>query len=236
MGNDYFKLNDIAEIQKFQEGLNKYFETHTNGFKQTGYFDLIKWNQICQGNKENGARIFAMIQDIKINLTFADSDVIKSMCLLETHYTKFDENNILENEEMLIHSISVLNFLSNYSFRMRALIDKIMGVIILLQIPKEYDSFRKAKSRKQKFKKLILKYEIDSFCDIQSFYESVEYFDNTFRTPEAHSVGALKKYAFTPHLYKNGKEDDKLNFFPHFNNRFISWIGTLEDSIFDKKY
>ncbi len=236
MKDAYFKLNTITEIKIFQEGLKNYFEKNSGGFNQSNYFDLIKWEQLCRGNKEYGSKIFGMVQDIKINLTFADLNVVKSMCHLESYYTKFQKDSILEDVEMLSHSITVLNSLSDYSFRMRALIDKIMGIIILLQLPKEYDSFRKARSRKKKFKKLIVENKIDSFCNLESFYNLVEYLDNTFRTPEALSVGSLKKYALTPHLYKNGNEDDKLSFFPYFNNNFISWIGTLEDSIFGKKY
>jgi len=72
-----------------------------------------------------------------------------------------------------------------------------MGFLILLFCPNDYDVFIEAKSKKRKFTKIayekIPQIPSELVRQIEVF---VTNFDNSFRTPEAHGPGVLRKYTF----------------------------------------
>ena len=79
--------------------------------------------------------------------------------------------------------------------RYRAFYDKFMGVLVLAFCPDEYDSFVKADSRKKEFGKKMTDH-LDP-CEIKSLNASISHLDDTFRTPEDHQTGIMRKWVLS---------------------------------------
>jgi hypothetical protein len=83
-----------------------------------------------------------------------------------------------------------------FVLRYRAIWDKLMGVVLLLLEPENYQKYCKSKSRKKYFCDLLKKKGGQWPIYAQGVSDTIETFDSRFRTAEAHGSGKLKKLIF----------------------------------------
>ncbi len=84
-----------------------------------------------------------------------------------------------------------------FVLRYRAQWDKVLGFLILLYFPKQYNKFVSAKSRKKEFTKLVASSPVLQKEIVPLLEKQVADFDDRFRTPEAHGAGVLRKWLFS---------------------------------------
>jgi hypothetical protein len=191
-----FTLNNLKEVECFQNYLHKYLLDVIGTILP--YIDLIKaYNNL--GNKSNQHnRLFYALLDLKINFILLTIDEFKSgvkwnnLCSSNSS----DERNVLENYSFFYGRLEVHKHYSNFIPRYRAIWDKIMGIIILFDSESKYEQFQHSKSKKKAFSKITSEIQFISkgFSDI--VIDSLEKFDNTFRTNEMHNFGSLRKWSF----------------------------------------
>ena len=135
---------------------------------------------------------------IKINYVFLLLDSFYSGAIWNSQnkIKLSKEESILNNHLLFNKRLEIHRHNSSYIPRYRAMWDKIMGILLLLSSEEKYDKYNSAKSRKKAFKKLS---EDVTFIDpdyVESILTHLQKFDDSFRTPEVHRFGALRKYSF----------------------------------------
>jgi len=136
--------------------------------------------------------------------------------MLNAHinWTKLPENrasiNILNDFESYSICIKVLQDFSDYVLRYRAAWDKIMGLLILLYTPNNYETYYAGKSRKKMFSKYMPEFISDRLTT-KYLSDLVQSFDDDFRTPEAHGTGVLRKWVLEPAIFTKITIDDPNN-------------------------
>ena len=99
--------------------------------------------------------------------------------------------------EDFCNKMSLYRNVNAFVLRYRAQWDKVLGFLVLLYFPDQYEGFVSANSRRKRFIKLaasspILQKEIIPLVENQ-----VAKFEGSFRTPEAHGAGVLRKWLFS---------------------------------------
>jgi hypothetical protein len=190
---EYFKLNNSNEILRFESYLKSYYGTRSH-FDLLPYLDLISWFDFCQKNQESGAKIFTAILDIKINLLFVDIERTQVQQMWEGKSDVMTTKSIIEDFDFFHLSFDLFESLSTYIFKYRALLDKIMGLIVLYFSPENYNKFRRGDSRKKIFKSIFENNNIPINLSFQNVFDFLEQFDERLRTPEAHATGSIRKW------------------------------------------
>ena len=190
-----FKLDNIEDVKQFVENLNHY-QTSTYGFILP-YIDLVTAYENLQCNKEGG-RIFSALLDLKINYISLNVDLdILQRQNNELIMGQNGEASLLSNPLFFYRKFEIHRSLANFIPKYRALWDKIMGILILIYSPENYNRYSQAKSRKREFVKLCENIpQIPNNFSIK-VVENLEKFDNQFRTPEVHGTGTIRKWSFT---------------------------------------
>jgi len=127
---------------------------------------------------------------------------------------------------------------SNAAHRIRAMWDKIMGLVILLEHPESYPGFVDGKSKLSVFKKIneqcikIYKQESEEIAsyltgNLNRIVDNINLISNNYRTSEAHSVGRLSKWAFARQV----DEDDPFETMINACNEIRSHMNRLISSI-----
>ena len=114
------------------------------------------------------------------------------------------------------------------ALRYRAFYDKFMGILVLALCPDDYDSFIKADSRKKEFGKKMVGH-LDS-SSIKSLIASISHLDDTFRTPEVHQTGRMRKWVLSSQDLFLDNEFDLLGYMNDILNLSI-WLDELIETI-----
>jgi hypothetical protein len=134
--------------------------------------------------QEGGGRVFAALVDLRLAVGALEIDLREI-------------TRELAAEPPSLHSrLRLYRINSAYILRMRSILDKIMGFMVLSARPGEYDSFRRAKSRKRAFMKLAAQGSEIPVPIAQYIEKFVEQFDTKYRTPEAHGSGSVRTWVF----------------------------------------
>lgn len=186
-----FKLKDKSEVIRFNELLENYVydEIHIS----FSAISLPAWFDKCMAI-EQGGRLFAALFDLKITIAFLFIDSIKAAPDGDS-MNRRDDIDILSNLVLFKKKLKMLHENIDLVMRYRAFYDKFMGVLVLAFCPDEYDSFVKADSRKKEFGKKMAGH-LDS-SDIKSLNASISHLDDTFRTPEVHQTGRMRKWVLS---------------------------------------
>jgi hypothetical protein len=221
--DNYFRLKNREEVEKFDQFLINYYESKKT-FRFHGYLNLTKWFDYCLSNKDYGGKIFISILDIKLNLIFLDFEMTQAINTWESNFNKIPSKkiSIIDNKNYFNPSLNILENYSNFVLRYRALWDKIMGLIILDFAPEKYDNFRRSKSRKKQFRKLIDSSYHSLAIDIDRLFELIESFDNDYRTPEAHGTGTLRKWILNPSNFTEFEIEN-----PYYKLNLDYWNGII---------
>lgn len=158
---------------------------------QYSNFDGLPLDDIyekCGGNY----RVFSIFLDLKIN--FANL----SAYIYELLGSEYDVSNLPK----MLHPRMKLQFYANACvMTCRAIWDKLMGVIVLVELGSEsYEHFIKSDSKKKYFREHIKDLDSNKFPKetLEEFIAVVTKLDNTFRTQEAHgSGGKIRNAAFS---------------------------------------
>ena len=186
-----FKLNDKSEVIRFNELLENYVydEIHIS----FSAISLPAWFDKCMAI-EQGGRLFAALFDLKITVAFRFIDSLKAAPDGDS-MNRRDDIDILSNPVLFKKKMKMLHENIDLVMRYRAFYDKFMGVLVLAFCPDEYDSFVKADSRKKEFGKKMTDH-LDP-CEIKSLNASISHLDDTFRTPEVHQTGRMRKWVLS---------------------------------------
>ena len=189
------------EIRQFEQ-FTKLYHSRFSHMPYSSFFDLRQWSDFSKLNKEIGDKIFASVFDINLNFLFLDIDFLTYSSKYEHFFgnRKIENFSILNNQFDFFASLDILNSCSNFIIRYRSIWDKLMGLIVLLKDPNNYEIYRRAKSRKAKFVQLMNGKDLNGI-KINNIKNNLEKFDNTFRTPEVHGTGAIRKWILNPKKY-----------------------------------
>lgn len=146
---------------------------------------------------ENGARLFAAFFDLRLASSMSNEEVYGFGPNWFEYFfpTQIDGSGVLDSEEEFEAKLKSYGHQTAFILRFRALLNKIMGFLVLLKTPKEYDGFVSSKSRKKAFRKLFDALELNHEI-LKSIETSIEVIDSKFRTAEAHGSGVLRKHVF----------------------------------------
>lgn len=186
-----FMLKDKSEVIRFNELLENYvYEEIRISFSA---INLPAWSDKCM-ILPKGGRLFAALFDLKITVAFLFIDSIKAAPDGDS-INRRDDIDILSNPVLFKKKLKMLHENIDLVMRYRAFYDKFMGILVLAFCPDEYDSFVKADSRKKEFGKRMVGH-LDS-SDIKSLNASISRLDDTFRTPEVHQTGRMRKWVLS---------------------------------------
>jgi hypothetical protein len=122
--------------------------------------------------------------------------------------------------------MDIHRFNTSFVLRYRALWDKVMGLLVLMDAPQYYDQFMKAGSRKKEFIKIAKAQKICEEVFIDELVDLLTTFDNKFRTSEAHGAGVLRKYSFLMESMIDNPQGDLVNYWNRLN-QFIANYGKV---------
>jgi hypothetical protein len=161
------------------------------------HISLAAAYDFCQA-REDGGRIFAAVLDVYVNflLLFCDQIAAAMARSNAPASTLRPQVSALESSEIFNARMDLHRYNSSFVLRYRALWDKLMGLLILIYVPHQYERFIAAKSRKKKFKDISVQANTLDSKLADALLQLIERFDNEFRTPEAHGTGALRKWSF----------------------------------------
>jgi len=219
-----FKLRNKSEVVRFNELLEEYVHDEIN--IPFYAITLPSWFDKCMTLPE-GRRLFTALVDLKITLAFLFIDSIKATPDGNTINRK-DDINILSNPVLFKKKLKMLHKNIDIALRYRAFYDKFMGILVLALCPDDYDSFIKADSRKKAFEKKMVGH-LDS-SSIKSLIASISHLDDTFRTPEVHQTGRMRKWVLSSQDLFLDNEFDLLGYMNDILNLSI-WLDELIETI-----
>lgn len=222
-----FKIESIEEARIFENNLSAYMQSQTGFVSLPYYFNLCDWFSYCKKkNPEIGGQIFTAILDIKINITLLEICKDRAVKAWQEYQSisKNNDLNIISEPNFFKLSLIILENLTTFSFRYRALFDKIFGLIILEKAPNKYDEFRRSRSRKTKFTKIINENNLIESNIVEKLQVLLKQFDKEFRTPEAHGTGSMRKWVLDANEFRTNIFDGNRIKIIEFWHDFIEFI------------
>jgi hypothetical protein len=223
MTAETFTLKSREEVARFEELLDSYVVARAQFSLK--HISLTDAYDNLQGDL-NGGRIFSALLDIQINflLLYLDSNSVGATWNGYFSKGKFEGGSVLDSQAKFFGKMDIHRFNTAYVLRYRALWDKLMGLIVLMKAPNDYELFIGAKSRKKTFAKLAEKYKFAKPEFIAKLNDLLSRFDNTFRTSEAHGTGVLRKYSFTMESMAENPQIELIDFWNAMNG-FLAEFG-----------
>jgi hypothetical protein len=225
MSADSFKLNTREEVERFEALMHEYSEAKSQ--LALNHIPLVKaWDQLH--HRKDGGRVFTALLDIYLNLHMVHLDLTSVGGAWNSNFSKgmLEGGSVLDSKAKFFGKMDIHRFASGFVLRYRAIWDKIMGLLLLLFFPEAYDSFSKSKSKKKSFREAASKTENIPQEFVTGLLSALEKFDNTFRTPEAHGTGALRKWSLTMEGLENNPILELTNHW-NFLNLTLLAIGGL---------
>ena len=137
MKDGQFRLDSREKAEKFDALLGRYLKKKTGAY--SGHISLVRvWDQLEL--HPNKGRIFAALFDILVSFSHLEHDLY-SMC--NTWNSRFSKGklqggSIFDSEKKFFGKLDLHRFETAFVFRYRALWDKLMGVIVLVEKPNKY--------------------------------------------------------------------------------------------------
>lgn len=187
-------INNLEDAKKFENLILQYGKSHTGA--ELPYINIENIYSKLHSKGNHGSRLIAAFVDLKVNfISLLIDNFISGAKWNEQLKIKINDNeSLLDHPQLFLIKLEVHRNEANYIVRYRAVWDKIMGILLLLQSEDLYEKYNSSKSRKKAFKKL----SINSTLYDNEFVEYVEthvtYFDDNLRTGEIHRFGSLRKY------------------------------------------
>ena len=162
--------------------------------------------------------------DISINLHLVSSDLHDFGVIHNRYFSKdkIEGGSILDNYLKFEKKLEMHRYLNSFILKYRALLDKIMGFLVLYYKPKEYDSFSGAKKKLLSFKKISKQIEDIDPTLFDNLIEIINKFDENFRTSEAHQVGEIKKWSLSMKVFGETPLVELIGYWNFLNNFFAN--------------
>ncbi len=188
-----FKLNNKQEALIFDELLDKYLRVST----EKHHISLGRIWDTLESNPKGG-QLFTAFLDLRINLVLLEMDISTICGILnrEPEGITLPDSLALSDVKLFFNSMELHRANNAFVLRCRAIWDKILGVIVLIVAPENYEKFQKGDSRQKMFQgiaKLTRKISLE-FCE--HILQVITDFDDQYRTPEAHGMGKIRKWTF----------------------------------------
>jgi hypothetical protein len=220
-----FSLKNREEVEKFENLLSQYIAQRAQF--ALSHISLVNAYDVLQ-EREDGGKIFTALLDIQINfmLLYCDSHSVGATWNQFFSKGKLEGGSVLDSQAKFFGKMDIHRFNTSYILRYRALWDKLMGFLVLLFAPNEYERFCKSKSKKKSFRKIALGVNELSDEFVSNLENMLSKFDNEFRTAEAHGTGVLRKYSFTMEAMHQNPQIELIGYWNMVND-FISKIGNM---------
>jgi hypothetical protein len=218
-----FRLDSRDDVVKFEELADVYAKRKAQF--PIKHLSLSAFFDYCQ-QRDDGRRLFSAMLDIFINFLLLYCDFHEVGATWNENFSKgkLEGGSILDSEAKFLGKMDVHRFNSSFILRYRALWDKLMGLMIMLKAPNQYEKYSSASSRKAKFAKIAVEEKIMSQEDVSSISNLLEEFDNEFRTAEAHGTGALRKWTLSMESMTENPSIKIIGYWKEIN-RFMSDLG-----------
>jgi len=196
MSQGNFILNNRDDVIKFERSARDYSSSQFQIAVQ--HISLVDAFDYCQ-YREDGSRLFAAFLDVFINFTLLYADMHTASKTWNARFSKgkLEGGSILDCNERFVGKMEIHRYFSSFILRYRAFWDKLMGLLVFLYAPQNYDRFVSADSRRSKFAGCVEGVPQVPIEFVQFLKTTLTEFDNKFRTPEAHGTGALRKWTLT---------------------------------------
>jgi len=225
VASEIFTLNSRDEVARFEELLESYATARAKSplkhISLTSAYDQLQ-------DRKDGGRVFSALLDIQINflLLYLDAHSVGATWNGLFSKGKLEGGSVLDCQAKFFGKMDIHRFNTSYVLRYRAIWDKLMGLIILIYAPNEYESFAKAKSKKRTFTKIVEKCQFAGSQFLANLSGLLTRFDNTFRTSEAHGTGVLRKYSFTMESLADNPQIELIGYWNAVNG-FIAELGKM---------
>lgn len=193
-------IKNIEDVTKIENLISVFLSQKTGA--NFSYINLIVAYEKLIPHGNHGERTFFALLDLKMNFTILMIDSFNSGAIWNSQnlIKKVENQSILDNSSLFLKRLEIYYYDSNFIPRYRAMWDKIMGILLLINSEELYNQYNSSKSKKKAFKKLSKEVEFlsDDFIDV---LEHIQKFDDVFRTQEIHRFGSLRKFSFldSPH-------------------------------------
>lgn len=184
------------DVKKLENLLASYTKNHIGS--TLPQIDLLKAFKKLHSYDNHGSRIFSALVDLKMNFTLLLIDNFLSGALWNEQYSiKIpDAKNILDYPDLFNKRFEIHRHNANYIPRYRAIWDKVMGILLLIESEEKYNKYNSSKSRKKSFLNLTKDTPFFEKGFVENILKHIQEFDDTFRTSEIHRFGSLRKYSF----------------------------------------
>jgi len=223
--HERFSLNSREEVIRFEQLLDDYSSNHAQ--LSLRHVSLIEaYDRLI--NRKDGARLFYALLDIQINivLLFLDTHAVGAIWNASFSKGKLEGGSVLESEDKFFGKMDIHRFNSSYVLRYRAIWDKIMGLIILIYSPGEYERFSGSSSKKKTFEKIANTHGFLDADTVLGLKNLLTEFDDKFRTAEAHGTGSLRKYSFLMESLADNPQIELIGFWNSVNS-FLADLGKV---------
>ncbi len=233
MKSNTFKLNSREEVVNFQELLDGYamlsFQMPLKHISLVDAFDYLQ-------KRHDGGKVFSALLDLQINFLLAFADITSMGSTWNSLFSKgkLEGGSVLDNKLKFHGKMEIHRFNTSFVLRYRAIWDKIMGLLILMHSPNEYEKFMKASSRKKEFIKIakLNKFTQEFFLD--DLEKLLTDFDNKFRTAEAHGSGVLRKYSFMMESMDKNPQIELVEYWNKVNQFLLNYGKIFDNSAMNK--
>jgi hypothetical protein len=233
MASEAFTLKSRDEVLRFEELLEQYVTARSHF--APNHLSLATVYDQLQG-REDGGKIFTALLDIQINFMILHLDMSAVGGTWNSTFSKgkLEGGSVLDSADKFFGKMEIHRFNTSFVLRYRAIWDKLMGLMVMIFCPKDYEAFASAKSRKKAFAKIAEREKWGEGEFHKSIATLLTKFDDTFRTPEAHGTGALRKYSFTMDSLLQNPQGELVGYWNAVNG-FISNLGKAFNSNIDKQ-
>ena len=182
--------------------------------------------------RADGGRVFTALLDLQINslLVFADIHSMGATWNSLFSKGKLEGGSVLDSHIKFDGKMEIHRSNTSFVLRYRAIWDKIMGLMVLMHAPAQYENFMKAKSRKKEFIKIAM---ANGFADevfLNNLGDLLTSFDNKFRTAEAHGSGVLRKYSFVMESLEKNPQIELVEYWNKVNQFLLNYGKIFTDS------
>lgn len=225
MTTETFTLNTREEVARFEQLLDDYVSSKADF--SLDHISLVTAYDKLQ-TRSDGGRIFTALLDIQINflLLYIDRNTVGQIWAALFSKGKLEGGSVLDSPEKFFGKMDIHHFNTAYILRYRAIWDKLMGLIILIEAPDDYDSFSQAKSKRRTFAKIAEKCRFSEAPLLADLDDVLTRFDNKFRTSEMHGTGVLRKYSFAMESMGKNPQVELIGFWNAINS-FIFELGKI---------
>lgn len=224
-----FALNSREEVVAFQEMLEGYSKTAFQ--TPLPHISLIDAYDYLQA-RSDGGRVFTALLDLQINSLLVFADIYSMGATWNRLFSKgkLEGGSVLDSRIKFDGKMEIHRSNTSFVLRYRAIWDKIMGLMILMHTPVQYENFMKAKSRKKEFIKIAKASKFADEVFLNNLEELLTSFDNKFRTAEAHGSGVLRKYSFVMESLEKNPQIELVEYWNKVNQFLLNYGKIFTDS------